>query len=97
MELSRQPQICYVNTPSPPSEIIKRKPLSRREKKKLQLGMDGCDWCLLLMHCWECTQKNTEKKLRGNKGIFPFFSSDLGNIPQLGLSGSDSAFKNMLE
>lgn len=32
-------------------------------KKKLQLGMDGCDWCLLLMHCWEGTQKNTEKKI----------------------------------
>lgn len=32
------------------------------KKKKLQLGMDGCDWCLLLMHCWEGTQKNTEKK-----------------------------------
>lgn len=40
--------------------------------------------------------KRTLKKTEGKKG-FCHFSSDLWNISQLGLSGPDSAFKNMLE
>lgn len=41
-------------------------------KKKLQLGMDGCHWCLLLVHYWEGAQKNTEKKLRKKKDFTIF-------------------------
>lgn len=57
---SRQPQICYANIPVSFWDYQKAGAVTHTQK--LQLGMDGCDWCLLLMHYGEDTKKKAEKK-----------------------------------
>lgn len=69
---SRQPQICCVNTPISFWDYQKAGAVTA---KQLQLRMDGCDWCLLLMHCSEGTRKKAEKSRKKKKNIYILTSS----------------------